>query len=76
MDFFIQHATEDFQTAKSRVIQVQKARQSFLDAGGDRDSKEFEELMDVLEHVLMSFAKAKGCLEGLIKAEAARIDMD
>ena len=76
MSFFIQHATEDFLTAKSRVIQVKKARQSFLDTGGDRDSKEFEELTDVLESVLMSFAKAKAGLEVLIKAESAEIDMD
>ena len=76
MDFFLQYATEDFQTTKSRVIQVQQARQSFLDAGGDRDSKEFEELTDVLSSVGLAFSKAKAVMEAMIKHQAAEIDMD
>jgi hypothetical protein len=75
MSIFIQHATEDFQIAKSRVIEVQKLRESFLDAGGARDSKEFEELTEVIEHVSLAFLKAKHGLEALISAEAAQVDL-
>ena len=75
MSIFIQHATEDFTIAKSRVIQAQKARQTFLDAGGDRDSKEHEDLCDLLQHVSLKFLKAKHGLESLLAAEAAEIEL-
>lgn len=75
MSIFIQHATEDFQIAKSRVIQAQQARKSFLDAGGDRDSKEHEQLCDLLQHVSLQFLKAKHGLECLIAAEAAEVEL-
>jgi len=76
MSIFIEHATEDFTIAKSRVIQAQKARQTFLDAGGDRDSKEHEDLCDLVQHVSLKFLQAKAVLETFIRGEAAELDLD